>query len=273
MIDLGSRKIDRDELPNYTDAADAVKHINNWIEANLGGSSFVDVGGVGLNCQNERITHASHVGASRLTMVDIRPNDFKTWKVFQEILDAENITNCRSIANADIHDDDSLIRVGGHHMVHCTGILYHVASPAMTIEKLCSISEEYLILNTVTLPYNVMNEHGALLLPDPYAILLPMLSEQQRDVLKTYYSNNNFRFNFDIVVPNLDDRETEMRYSRSGKFSCWPYWWLLSPGALCGLVRALDFEILDVFFWRNHTVNLIAKRCGGRAVPPSNSRW
>ena len=57
--------------------------VNRWIESCVRGRSFVDVGGLGGNAINEKVTVALDAGAASATMIDIIPADHVFWQTFR----------------------------------------------------------------------------------------------------------------------------------------------------------------------------------------------
>lgn len=52
----------------------------------------------------------------------------------------------------DLHDAATLEAVGRHDIVWCSGVLYHVPHPLLTLERLSSIAGELLIVGCQTIP-------------------------------------------------------------------------------------------------------------------------
>jgi hypothetical protein len=147
-------------------ALDAKDLIDRWIIDRVRGRSFVDIGGIGIGSTNERTSIAAKAGASVVKQADIRPADFWEWSTFREVSAAKNVTGVIEIAEVDIRRRETLSAVGRCDIVHSTGILYHVQSPAEALWNLRSITGDYLITNTVCFPGRVSNEFGTVELPD-----------------------------------------------------------------------------------------------------------
>src|SRR6266446_4556205 len=63
----------------------AKDQIDEWIASVVPNQTFADVGGIGVNSVNERLTFAIKCGAKSATMVDFRPSDYYEWDLFRRI--------------------------------------------------------------------------------------------------------------------------------------------------------------------------------------------
>jgi hypothetical protein len=235
--------------------------IDEWIASVVPGCSFADVGGIGLDSVNERISTALANAASRAAMVDIRPASYHEWDVFRDVL-AKKLHEgaVEEFPSVDINDLRLAERVGTYDVVNCTGILYHLPSPLHAFDNLAKIVERHLVINTVTMPETIENEAGVLRLEGSAALFLPGISEQDRSVLSLHYERK-FGWSIDDYVPAPCDQATAlMPWREDGEFSCWPYWWLLTDQAFRAVVELMGFSILDEWKWEDHALHLFAER-------------
>lgn len=243
--------------------AEAIAAVETWIASNVRGKTFADVGGIGVNAQNERITLASKAGAREATMIDIRPGDYYEWDLFRERCRQEQVEGYKWIDSMDINDPKLLERVGRFDIVHCTGIVYHLPNPVAGVVNLCRIVKDLLIINTVIAPPVISNEHGRLEFPGNTTLFMPGLSETERLILHTYYQakfNDPIFMGIDYISPPLNAEDPSCPWFDNGEPTCWPYWWLFTENSFTALVEMIGFKVIDAALWRNHALTLLAKR-------------
>jgi 2-polyprenyl-3-methyl-5-hydroxy-6-metoxy-1,4-benzoquinol methylase len=251
---LLNKNLEQDDPP-----LDSSEKIMKWISTNVPGKTFADVGGIGVDSINERVTLASKAGALSSTMIDIRPEDFYEWGLFHKKCEQENVKDYRCIAGIDIHDPLLLQKVGQYDFVHCTGIVYHLPNPVAALENLRHIVKEYLIINTVIVPPRIETEEGCLEFKGSVALFMPGLSSRERQILNSYYLNK-YNFGVDYMAPALDAVGPACPWFEDGKPTCWPYWFLFTPQSFAALVRMVGFEILDLSLWENHALTLFVRK-------------
>jgi hypothetical protein len=226
--------------------------VDEWIGSVVRGRTFADIGGIGVDAVNERITFAVEHGAASATMIDVRPSDFHEWTTFREICARKGISEYRELASIDINDPELARKTGTYDVVNCTGILYHLASPLAALENLRAVVGEYLIINTVIVPGVIENHCGRLEFPGSVALFLPGIGEHERDVLREHY-RSKFGFSIDDIAPRLSEqRDANMPWREGGGFSCWPYWWLFTEAAFRALIELMGFQILDEWRYEDH---------------------
>lgn len=138
----------------------SISIINSWIQSNVIGKSFADVGGIGMKAINEKVTLAYKAGASSVSMIDIRPIDYYEWEDFKQKCEQETIEDYSCLDDTDINDQDLHNKVGEYDIIHCAGIVYHLPNPVLGIQNLSKIVKEFLIINTVILPLKIENSKG-----------------------------------------------------------------------------------------------------------------
>ena len=240
---------------------DPIGKVHQWMEKVVPGKSFVDIGGIGGNSLNERVSFASKCGASRATLADIRPLDYREWKTFRARMKELGVEGVEEVGDIDIRHSSSLKKLGKQDVVYSTGIFYHLSSPPDAFWNLRSVVGEYLITNTITIPNEISNEYGTLRTPDAGVLFLAALTETERAILRKYYSDNGFRFNFDQLSPRLGDPNSPNQWiTETGELAPWPNWWFYSDHAFRSLAQLCRFEIIDETKWRNHTLFLFCRR-------------
>jgi len=231
---------------------------DQWIQTIVPGKSFVDIGGIGVDCCNERVTFALAAGASAAIMADIRPADFFEWEIFRKKCAAAGLSGVVELPRVDIRDRHSMVSIGKCDVVHCTGILYHLQSPAEAIWNLRSVSARYVITNTVIFPGRVENDLGVVEVPDHSVLFTAALSPQDRLVLNKYYKEK-FGWTLDQMAPDPAAGNQKMLWVENGELTCWPYWYIYSESAFRSLLRLCQLKIIDEWKWENHCLQVLCE--------------
>lgn len=251
----------RTSAPVQLVAPDPISKMTSWIRDNVKGKSFADVGGIGVESVNERITLAVASGAASSTMIDIRPTTYYEWTLFRAKCEkaglSENDYKC--VGSVDINDPALRDKVGMFDFVHSTGINYHLPNPVLGMHNLRKIVGEYLITNTVIVPQTIKTPKGNLTFSGSQALFMPGLSAQERTILDWYY-RDKFDMRIDYMAPQLEAQSPDCPWYENGEPTCWPYWWLMTVPAFEGLVRLVGFEILDSTLWENHAYSVFCRR-------------
>jgi hypothetical protein len=236
--------------------------VERWITGLVAGRTFVDIGGIGVQSTNERVTFASRAGASRVTMADIRPFSYYEWTIFAEKCAKAGVTDVERIDQVDITSPDLANRMPVSDLVHCTGILYHVPDPVSTVRNLLTVVGRHLIVNTITVPARVENDEGALAFDGNVALFLPGTSERERRILDAHY-RNRYGWTLDDIAPRLEGQPADtvkMPYLEDGRPSCWPYWWLMTDDCVRSLLRLFGLRIVEEWKWDNHCLFCLCER-------------
>jgi SAM-dependent methyltransferase len=176
------------------------------------GRTFVDVGGM-WGVHGAIALAAAAASASRVTLVDVMPAT--------EELAAERRRAEVEFVHGDIHDDAVLERVGRHHVVWCTGVIYHVPDPLRLLASLRRLTADVLVLGSETLPE------------------LPGL--RQACVFYPYVDAGQ-RLAHASARPGRQLGLSEPFRADAG-YGNW--FWGISPSALEAMVKAAGFELLD----------------------------
>ena len=229
--------------------AAAQDRIDQWIAAVAPGRSFVDVGGLGERCANERCSWALRCGAVDVAMADILPLDHPFWTHFRKEVRAFGLRDIDFRPGMDLNDPGFPKALGRFDIVHASGLLYHFPHPLQSLLNLRRVVGEYLITNTVVIPDVVENAEGRVSFPAASALFLPALRGRERAVLKRYYLDR-FGLDLDIHAPMSDGRA--MRYLKQGEPKAGPYWWLFTKSAFEQALGLLEMRILDRHTWQDH---------------------
>src|SRR5439155_11474269 len=124
---------------------------------------------------------------------------------FRERCAAARVSGYEELAEIDINDPALQSKIGSFGVVNCTGIFYHLPSPVAAFENLRQVVDEYLVVNTVTVPETIENASGTLAFRGSVALFLPGVDERERAILREHYQAK-FEWAFDDVAPRLGDR-------------------------------------------------------------------
>jgi hypothetical protein len=111
------------------------------IARHVTGRSFVDVGCM-WTIDGALCFAAEDAGAASVTGVDVMARS--------ERFDAE-LRRRRSkvrFVQGDLHDEETVARIGRHDVVWCSGVLYHAPHPLLTLERLRELTGQTLLLAT-----------------------------------------------------------------------------------------------------------------------------
>ena len=249
----------------------------DWIRHHAAGRTFVDIGGIGLNSLNERISVAVQAGAAEATMADFRRFGFPEWDVFDGKMSDMGIAGYRKIDGVNLEAREFPDRVGRFDFVHCMGVIYHAPAPMVMLDNLSRITGELLIVNTVIVPEKIETEIGELSYPGAEVLFLPALSEREREILEAYYQSllNWPPGRFSSYAPRISDPDCQMPWLQTralsdrhfwgdkGDMSYSPYWFLFTKQAFRAAVRMFGFRILDETSFKGHTLTLLCERSHG----------
>lgn len=234
--------------------------VDEWLAEIVPGRTFVDIGGIGVDSVNERVTFAARAGASHAAMADIRPFTFREWNVFDEKCAAAGVTGIGRYENIDITSPSLQDVLPAFDVVHSTGIFYHLPSPVSALDTLQRVVGQYLIINTVTIPSRIENTAGTLEFPGNVALFLPGMSDRERAILRAHY-DGRYGWKVDDVAPSLEAQDgATMPYMENGQFSCWPYWWLMTDDCFRSLLRLFRFTIRQEWKWDDHCLFCLCER-------------
>ena len=230
---------------------------DRWIQERVPGATFADIGGVGVGAVNERAIFASAHGASRCVIADIQKAASKDWAAFESKRAEAGNPAIEQMPEVDVRSRPSLMRVGKSDVVHCTGILYHLPSPAEALWNLRSITQRWLITNTVIIPNRVENEAGVIELPDAGVLFVAALTESDRRVMDLYLTRK-LSFTTRKIAPNPAG-DGKMQWIADGELSCWPWWWLYTAHAFRSLLALCRLRVVDEWVWENHSMQVLCE--------------
>lgn len=182
--------------------------------------------------------HALDHGASEVTAIDVRGAT--------EGFRHENARRGDRVSyfQADLNDPSLPARTGQAEVVFCSGVIYHVPNPSLTLDCLHRLCGDVLILGSATIP-ELQLPHGA--------IYYPYLDTTARRALGYHTPPTHPKIGLDTEF------RPEEGYSN--------YFWGLSPSCLEAMVRTAGFRVEERYRWRRAAC-LVCRR--DAAGPPAN---
>lgn len=196
-----------------------------WIVEHAPGRSFADLGGM-LFLAGGRAFSAEAAGATAVTLADAG-EPFPEFHAEHELRGS-----AVRFVQGDLHDPVTIAAIGTHDLVWCTGVIYHSPDPVWLLNQLREITGELLFLGSHTIP-EVPGVPQA-------CVFYPYLDEaQRRPFTRPHYGGAPGAWG--VGTPFV---ETPMLGHAN-------FWWGLTPSALCAMLRAARFEIVELR--RNHS--------------------
>jgi 2-polyprenyl-3-methyl-5-hydroxy-6-metoxy-1,4-benzoquinol methylase len=218
---------------------------NDWIREKVKGKTFADVGGL-WGTVNERVSVAEKSGASHATMIDIAKEKTDLWEKFSKRCNELNVNNYTCIS-ADITNENDLATLEKYDVVHCSGILYHLQDPMILLNNLHTITNEYLMLGSTTIPESIASINNG-------AYFIPALNEEQKTFFKNYFREQKI----DAIGINW---EQDFQWYNNRKPCFPPWWWLFTKSYVERLLMFCGFEIVESYeSWPNKAHMFLCKK-------------
>jgi len=181
----------------------------------VSGKSFADIGALwGIDGLNSFIAEES--GATKVTAVDVYPASPK-------FLEEKKRRNSKvDFIQGDINLASTTQKIGLTDLVLCSGVLYHTPDPLHLLTRLRTITRQYLILNTASIP-----EMPGL---RNIGVFYPFLDEKQRRIW-----NIGSGMQKAITGPY----EPEEGYAN--------WFWGMTPSLIESLLNCAGFEVAEKF--------------------------
>jgi 2-polyprenyl-3-methyl-5-hydroxy-6-metoxy-1,4-benzoquinol methylase len=194
--------------------------VERLIETYAPGRSFVDVGALWA-IHGRMAFLAEDAGATSVTAMDLQPAtpEFET--------ERERRGSSVRFVQGDLHDPSVLEQVGPHDVVWCSGVLYHCPKPIETFERLLTITREYLIMITATIP-EVPGIPQA-------SVFFPALPERARNAYFAAFAG--------AMGTKTGQVGLSEPFDVSQGYANW--WWGLAPSAVEAMIKIAGFEIVE----------------------------
>jgi hypothetical protein len=187
----------------------------DFVRRHAPGRTFLDVG-----CMWE--VHggiaflAEEAGATRVTGIDVMAPTPQ--------FEAEHARRASGVrfVRGDVHDPATVAEAGRHDVVWCSGVLYHVPDPVLTLRRLRELTGETLLLSTETLP-EVPGLPGA-------CLLYPALDAAGRADYAAARSGERLA----VTTP----------FDPKAGYANW--WWGITQSALRGMLVVAGLELLEL---------------------------
>lgn len=226
---------------------------DHWIATLAPGKRFMDVGGL-WGTRNEKVSVALKARARLATMADIAPLDHQLWRDFDARC-AELHVSGYARTHLDIVEPPAEYTALIHDVVHCSGIIYHVPDPYRMLANLRKLTAEHLIITSMVVPEHIANAAGTLEFPADQAVFVPSLRERERAIIATHFD----RLQLSVAAINTPLQEA-WRWP-DGTPNYGPWWWLMSPPYLRGLLEVSGFTIEDEgWSWEERSYSFLARR-------------
>jgi hypothetical protein len=179
------------------------------------GRGFLDVGCM-WNVHGGIAFLAEEAGATRVTGIDVMAPTPQ--------FEAEHARRASGVrfVRGDVHDPATVAEAGRHDVVWCSGVLYHVPDPVLTLRRLGELTGETLLLSTETLP-EVPGLPGA-------CVLYPALDAAGRADYAAVRSGKRLG----VTTP----------FEPDAGYANW--WWGITPSALRGMLAVAGLELLEL---------------------------
>lgn len=226
---------------------------DHWIETLARGKSFMDIGGL-WGTRNEKVSVALKAGASKATMADIAPLDHALWSDFDAHCQRMNVSGYGR-TQLDIVEPPADSAGLVHDVVHCSGIIYHVPDPYRMLANLRRLAGEHLILTSMVVPERIANGAGTLDFPADRATFVPSLRDSTRAIVAAHFDA------LGLSVAAINQPLDEAWRWPDGTPNYGPWWWLMSPAFLRGLLEVAGFAIEDeCWSWEQRSYSFLARR-------------
>jgi hypothetical protein len=213
----------------------------------------MDVGGL-WGTRNEKVSVALKAGARGATMADIAPLEHSLWSDFD--------AHCRQLGvsgygrvQLDVVEPPADCSGLVHDVVHCSGIIYHVPDPYRMVANLRKLTREHLILTSMVVPERIDNDAGTLAFPADQGIFVPSLRESTRAVVAAHFDE----LGLSVAAINRPLDESWRWPDETPNYG--PWWWLMSPEFLRGLLTVAGFAVEDeCWSWEKRSYSFLARR-------------
>ena len=194
-------------------------------------------------------------------MIDIAPLNHELWRQFDARMDAFHLHGYDKIS-ANAVAADFADRVGHFDVVHCSGVLYHLPNPFELLVAMRTITSEFLILTSMTIPLVIENSAGKMEVTGGRAIFVPALSETSRAIVREHFTSLGMRGD---AIQGLSQCDW---LTPAGRPNFGPWWWLMPADVIKAMLDSLQFEILrEGESWRGLAASFFCRKRSVVSVP------
>lgn len=211
------------------------------IAKHVAGRTFVDVGGL-WGTKGEMVTAAAQAGAASVTMADIQEPGTKWWQRFRDRCRDFGVESWAEL-HCDICAPDAPVKMGTWDFVHCSGVMYHVPDLFGFVSNLIKITNQYLLLSSVTMPEQINNSAGRLTFSRDKTYLAPHLTDEHRAIVRGYLDQHK------LTAAGITN---ENPFIEDGVARTGPWWWLFSGEFMLRLLELYNLEIVAHGPTRSH---------------------
>lgn len=210
---------------------------HKWIAELVPNKSFIDIGGL-WGTVNETVTLAAKAGARSYTMADIAPVGAPMWQAFDKRCEEIGVSGYES-RTIDICDEAQVDAFPSYDVVHCSGIMYHVSDPIQFIQNVAKVTNEHLIISSMTVP-EVIREGFFNKLESPIgtAHSVPAMSSKNRQLVKNFYARQGLDSSVVDILPY------EELFLPNRRVNTGPWWWLYTIDTLAAMCEVCGLDVV-----------------------------
>lgn len=204
---------------------------NAFIRRVVPGKTFIDIGGLS-NVIYERVSVAAEAGAAAIAMMDVEGPSCPWWPQLHARLQSKGIVlPCECISG-----DITVEEIRPFDVVLSSGVLYHLPSPMLYLEKLRKVTKEYCILVSSTIARKIESDFGTLTLPESGLIFVPALADNEKRIIVDWFQKGG----------RGDITESEERFGGHRNLrNYYPNWFFPTVPAFRAMAECAGFDIED----------------------------
>jgi hypothetical protein len=231
----------------------AIQWADEVISSHVKGSTFADVGGL-WGLVNEKITVAVKAGCRSATMIDITPIGHPFWTDFDQYALSAGVTEYKKL-QGNVDDPALPNRAGTFDFVYCSGVIYHVPNPIYTLVRLHELTDQFLLLGSMTVPPRIDTEAGEMSFAGGRTVFLPAADAPTKKILAGH---------FRALGINLAG-VTDDQYLWTSPSAYGPWWWLWTEDTLSVMLHAVGFRVVEAReTWKGRAHRILCEKINRR---------
>ena len=189
-------------------------------------------------------------------MADIAPLDHSLWRDFDQHCSQLGAHGYEKV-RLDVTEPEKYGPLPRHDIVHCSGIIYHLPDPWRMLANLRRLAGDYLIITSMVVPEHIENDAGTLAFDADMAAFVPSLNQHTRAVVAEHFDQAG------IKVGAINQALQEPWLWPDGTPNFGPWWWLMSPAFLRGMVEIVGFAVEDeCWSWEGLSYSFLLRNPG-----------